>query len=124
MNELILLVDDDENLSDMLLHTLEKKGFSVQGCKSLAEGFAVLETPRVELAVIDVALPDGEGWELVRALRESARPELAELPIMMISSFPPDRKLLRQLKVTAYLQKPFATPDFVEQVQDLLASAA
>ncbi|MEI6045018.1 MAG: response regulator [Chloroflexota bacterium] len=120
MKDLIVLVDDDENLSDMLLRTLIKKGFSVQGCKTVAEGLAALDVNPLDLAVVDIALPDGEGWEVVRALRSSSRPELADLPIMMISSFPPDRKLLRQLKVTAYLQKPFATPDFVEQVQSLV----
>jgi two-component system catabolic regulation response regulator CreB len=120
MKELIVLVDDDENLSSMLLKTLVKKGFSVQGCKTVAEGLAVLDVTPLELAVVDVALPDGEGWEVVRALRSSTRPELAELPVMMISSFPPNRKLLRQLNVAVYLQKPFATPDFVEQVQSLV----
>lgn len=122
MNELIVLVDDDENLSDILLNTLLKKGFCVQGYKSIAEGLAVLEEDyHLELAVVDVGLPDGEGWELVRALRSSSRPELVDLPVLMISSYPPDRKLLRQLKVSAYLQKPFATPDFIEQVQDLVS---
>src|SRR5690348_8570546 len=111
MNELIALVDDDENLSDILLNTLVKKGFNVQGYKSIAEGLALLEEAHLELAVVDVGLPDGEGWELVRALRSSPRPELVELPVLMISSYPPDRKLLGQLKVSAYLQKPFATPD-------------
>jgi two-component system catabolic regulation response regulator CreB len=120
MNELIMLVDDDENLSSMLLKTLVKKGFTVQGCKTVAEGLAALDISSLELAVVDVALPDGEGWEVVRALRSSSRPELVALPVMMISSFPPDRKLLRQLKVAAYLQKPFATPDFVAQVQNLV----
>ncbi len=120
MNELIVLVDDDENLSDILLKTLIKKGYSVQGCKTIAEGMAAVEAASLDLAIVDVALPDGEGWDLVRALRGSERPELAQLPIIMISSYPPDRKLLRQLNVSAYLQKPFATPDFIEQVQDLV----
>lgn len=115
-----MLVDDDENLSDMLLNTLLKKGFNVRGCKTVAEGLATLAGSNLELAVVDIALPDGEGWEVVRALRNSTRPDLAELPIMMISSFPPDRKLLRELKVTSYLQKPFATPDFIAEVQDLV----
>jgi DNA-binding response OmpR family regulator len=121
MNELILLVDDDENLSDVLLNTLIKKGFSVQGYKTVAEGLAALDNDLPGLAVVDIALPDGEGWDIVRALRNSSRPELADLPVMMMSSFPPDRKLMRELKVTAFLQKPFATPDFVEQIQDLVS---
>jgi len=119
-NGLIVLVHDDENLSDILLNTLLKKGFTVQGCKSVAEGLAALNGSSLELAVVDVGLPDGEGWEIVRSLRSSGRPELTELPVIMISSFPPNRKLIRQLKVNAYLQKPFATPDLVEQVQGIL----
>ncbi len=120
MGELIMLVDDDENLSDILLSTLLKKGFSVQGCKTVAEGLAAIEKAGIDLAVVDVGLPDGEGWEVVKALRSSALPEMAGLPVLMISSYPPDRQLLRQLNVSAYLQKPFATPDFIERVKNLV----
>jgi DNA-binding response OmpR family regulator len=75
----ILIVDDEENIGRSLRLVLEREGYSVSTCASLAEARAF--SNRVDAYLLDVRLPDGSGVDLLRHLRQNGN--LA--PAVMIS---------------------------------------
>jgi two-component system nitrogen regulation response regulator NtrX len=75
----VLIVDDEENIGRSLKLILEREGYSVAACTSFAEGRAF--SNRVDAYLVDVRLPDGNGIDLLRQLRQSG----ADAPVIMIS---------------------------------------
>jgi two-component system, OmpR family, response regulator len=70
----ILVVDDEQYIADMLCTSLRFVGFDVRAAGSGAEALAVADDFRPELLVLDVMLPDFDGFELLRQLRAQSRP--------------------------------------------------
>src|SRR5258705_10665998 len=67
----ILIVDDEENIGRSLRMILEREGYAVTVCGSAAQFQAHPEVRRADAFLFDVRLPDGNGIELLRALRQS-----------------------------------------------------
>jgi DNA-binding response OmpR family regulator len=127
----LLLVDDDAELTAMLTDYLAAGGFDVTTRGALASGEAALrEAARrgapFELAVLDGMLPDGDGLALCRRLRADATPELAELPLLMLSARgdEADRIVGLELGADDYLAKPFHPRELLARLRALLRRRA
>ncbi len=81
MNEKILVVDDEKEIADLLALTLKAEGFAVLACNSAAEAIAAIESERIELAILDIVLPDGDGYSLCQQIREKH-----SYPILFLTS--------------------------------------
>lgn len=67
----ILLVDDEQELLDMVISILNKDGFeNIRTAKTVAEAISVSDELKPELAILDVMLPDGNGFDIVCVLRD------------------------------------------------------
>ena len=77
----ILIVDDEENIGRSLRLILEREGYAVSVCRSVAEFHGHADGRRADAYLLDVRLPDGNGIDLLRALRQGGAPG----PVIMIS---------------------------------------
>lgn len=103
----ILIAEDDEFLLQLLRMVLESEGWRAVGARDGAEALRAVRVDRPDVALIDVCMPELDGWGVVRALdREGG----AGLPVAMMSAAGPRLDGPADLKgrVGAYLQKPFA----------------
>jgi DNA-binding response OmpR family regulator len=82
MNERVLIVDDSVTVRMDLAHAFEAAGFRAIPCATLASARTALSTEGMELIVLDVVLPDGDGIDLLREIRGSE----ADTAIMVLSS--------------------------------------
>lgn len=99
-----LVIEDDDDIRRLLEVVLQQEGFTVTTAANGTDGIAALTTALPDLALVDVGLPDMEGYEVVRRAR-------AEIPgrIVMLSARTQDADIQAGLDVgaDAYLTKPF-----------------
>lgn len=116
----ILVVDDDQALVRLLVGYLEQAGFSTQ---SAFEGGAVLPLLRrdpIDLVVLDLMLPNRDGWTITRTMRDD--PRLCNIPIIMLTARVGDADKLLGLELGAddYITKPFNPVEVVARVRAIL----
>jgi len=118
--ELILIVDDEANIVELARMYLEREGFRVQ---SAADGAAALESVRAQapaLVVLDIMLPEIDGFEVCRRLRQDS-----DVPIIMLTARDEDVDKIVGLELGAddYLTKPFNPRELVARVRAILRRA-
>jgi DNA-binding response OmpR family regulator len=119
---LILIVDDDAELGAMVGELLQREGWAVHAVLTGGDGERALATLQPELVLLDVMLPDGNGYELCRRWR-AAHPALA-LVMLTARGDPMDRVLGLEIGADDYLAKPFEPRELVARVRALLRRAA
>src|SRR5436309_7422768 len=80
---LVLIVDDDERVREYVRVNLEMEGYAVREAGSADEGLAVLEEVSPDLILLDVMMPEVDGWEMLRRLQE--RHGVGAIPVVMFS---------------------------------------
>ncbi len=115
----ILVIDDDEFIQTLLNETLSAEGYSVIQAGSSEETYSILEKMTPDLIVMDIILPDQNGFELCKDLR--TRDSLASIPILMLSSKYTVSDRVRGLTMGAddYLVKPFHLEELNARVKAL-----
>lgn len=114
----ILLVDDNRELQEMLRELLEREGYSrlrqAYSCREARELFGRREP---ELVILDVMLPDGDGFALFREFRENTK-----VPILFLSAKDEDNDRLLGLGMGAddYITKPFLPQELLLRIQAIL----
>ncbi len=110
----VLLVEDDEDLAGVILATFERAGIAVHHALRLRHAKELCQTVHPDLIILDLALPDGHGLELVDWLR--ARKELRHLPLVVYSAREVSGTEQEQLKLgrTEFLTKAKVQPQEVE----------
>ena len=113
----LLLVDDDERLSEMLSTYLRSRGFVVEHRVDGAGGLAALETGGFDAVILDVMLPDLDGFDVLRKLRT-----LSDVPVLMLTARGEDTDRIVGLELGAddYLPKPFNPRELVARIQAVL----
>jgi len=117
----LLLVEDDANVASTLTERLTAEGFSVTHAASVAAACAALARGHYAAAVLDVGLPDGDGFAVGRHLREVS-PATAMLFLTAWGS-PEDRIRGLELGADDYMTKPFALRELVLRIQNMLKRA-
>lgn len=113
----ILLVDDDPHIRELVGLFLRKDGFEVYEASDGVEAISKLDSIKADLFIIDVMMPNMDGWDLCRELRTSY-----DLPILMLTAKGETSQKLRgfQLGTDDYLVKPFEPLELVARVHALL----
>ena len=114
---LILVVDDDPNISHLVQLYLEKEGFEVQTSSRGDEAVAAFRRMPPSLMVLDVMLPGMDGWQVLRTLRQTSK-----IPIIMLTAKDEtfDKVLGLELGADDYLTKPFEPKELVARVKAVL----
>jgi len=117
----ILLIDDDAQMRRVVARILREAGHSVHEAANGTEGLALFRRVRSDLVVSDIVMPETEGIELIRTLRQEA----PALPILAVSGSPTALYLQAATKLgaSAALRKPFAADKLLAMVNTLLAAA-
>jgi DNA-binding response OmpR family regulator len=119
---LVLIVDDDAELATMVGELLEREGWATHTVLTGGDGERAIAGKHPEVVLLDVMLPDANGYELCRRWR-AAHPALA-LVMLTARGDPMDRVLGLEIGADDYLAKPFEPRELVARVRALLRRAA
>ncbi|WP_416422665.1 response regulator transcription factor [Pseudomonas sp. App30] len=119
----ILLVDDDQEIRELLDTYLTRAGFTVRTTGDGQQFRQALNEAPADLAILDVMLPDEDGFSLCRWVRQ--HPRQAQMPIIMLtaSSDEADRVIGLELGADDYLGKPFSPRELQARIKALLRRA-
>jgi PAS domain S-box-containing protein len=117
----VLVVDDDADGRELVAATLEHYGAGVMTAASAAEALDLLQTKRVSVLLADIAMPDEDGYSLIRKLRALPSPQRAAIPAAALTSFAreEDRQHAIQAGFQLHLTKPIDTRSLVHAVVNL-----
>ncbi|PYE52632.1 response regulator transcription factor [Paenibacillus barcinonensis] len=118
MRSTILIVDDDEKIVSMLRRGLAFEGYEVQTASNGAEGLSKLMDKEPDIVVLDVMMPQIDGFEVCRRLREAG----STVPVLMLTAKDEVQSRVTGLDTGAddYLVKPFALEELLARVRALL----
>jgi two-component system, OmpR family, response regulator RegX3 len=117
----ILVVEDEESISEPLSAALQREGFAVTVAGSAADGLEAVRTLTPELVLLDVMLPDGDGRDLLRTIRSSSR-----VPVVMLTARggEMDKVVGLELGADDYVVKPFGAAELVARIRAVLRRTA
>src|SRR5688572_26700019 len=115
----VLVNDDDLPLRGMLAAALRQNGFQVLLAGDGAEGQRALMIHHPDMILLDLAMPDVNGWDFLQRLKETGH--LGKTPIIVVSAhLRVDPQAVLQMGVSAILPKPFNLPDLIDLIEHLL----
>ena len=118
---LVLTVDDEEHITELISMALGFNGFEVQRAASGRAALAAVEAQRPDLIILDVMLPDLDGFEVARRLRQDQRSG-SNVPIIFLTAkdATSDKVEGLRLGVDDYVTKPFSIEELIERVKAVL----
>jgi two-component system response regulator RegX3 len=116
----LLLVEDDETLSSGLAFTLEREGYKVTRAARVSEAAKDLAASRFDLIVLDVTLPDGNGFDLCRTVRRTST-----VPVIFLTARDEEVDAVRGLETGGddYVTKPFRLKELTARIKAALRRA-
>jgi DNA-binding response OmpR family regulator len=113
----LLIIDDDERLARMLAEYLAPHGLELVACADAASGLAALEREPFEALILDVMLPDADGFDVCRRVRARGA-----IPILMLTARgdETDRVVGLELGADDYLPKPFGPRELLARLRAIL----
>jgi excisionase family DNA binding protein len=117
---LVLIVDDDEGVRAFVRANLELEGYSVREAASAEEGLALLEERLPDLILLDVMMPQVDGWEMLRRVQEQHG--VGSIPVIMFSGKVDERALAQATErgATSFLAKGFDPQQLIESTKQIL----
>ncbi len=108
MSKTVLVVDDSATVRKFVSVSLEMQGFDVTSACDGMDALEQLPKRKFDLVITDLNMPNMDGFELIRALRES--PEYQELPVIILTSLSDqaNKETGSKLGVSSYVVKPFS----------------
>jgi len=119
----ILIVDDEISILVPLKFLLEKSSYDVAMAQSGKDAFDSIETKKPDLILLDIMLPDLDGYEIFQIIRQ--RPEWRDIRVIFLTAKNRDVDVAKgmNLGVDDYITKPFSNAALLEKVRQLLSSA-
>lgn len=118
----IVCIEDDPQIIELVRMILGRKGYQVIGAAGGQEGLTLVQVQRPDVILLDLMMPDLDGWEVYRRLKEDAL--LAAVPVIVVTARAQDidRVLgLHVAHVDDYLSKPFTPKQLTDSVERILA---
>lgn len=117
---MIFCVEDDRNIRELLVYTLETTGFSAKGLSDGKELWTAMKEEVPELILLDIMLPGEDGYEILRKLKSSSGTK--EIPVIMVTAKEAEYDKVRGLEGGAddYVTKPFGLMEFIARVKAVL----
>jgi DNA-binding response OmpR family regulator len=120
MQQKILIVDDEPNIVVPLEFLMQQNGYQVMAAASGEEALELIATFKPDLILLDIMLPDLDGYEVCQNVRES--PDHRNTKILFLSAMGREMDIVKGMSLAAdgYIIKPFAISDVVAKVNELL----
>ncbi len=121
---MIICVEDEQNICELEVYTLQSVGMEAEGCASGKELFTLLEQHIPELIVLDIMLPDEDGMSILARLRADKR--YASIPVIMATAKGSEYDKVKGLDGGAddYIAKPFGMLEMVARIKAVLRRCA
>ncbi len=118
----ILIVEDEKKISDYLRQGLSEAGYVVDCARNGLDGHHFAMTEQYDLLILDVMLPDIDGWQILKSLRQAGR----KTPVLFLTARDSVADRVKGLELGAddYLVKPFAFAELLARVRTLLRRGA
>lgn len=120
MSDLIYCVEDERNIRELLVYTLETTGFEAKGFENGRELWAGLKEDQPDMILLDIMLPGEDGYEILRKLKADA--VTREIPVIMVTAKEAEYDKVKGLEEGAddYITKPFGMMEFVARIKAVL----
>ena len=114
----ILVIDDDKNIRFVMKEVLEANQYNVFTAQNGEDAFSVLQNEHIDLAIVDIMMPQMDGYEFTKELRSFNQ----ELPVLMVSAkqLPEDRKKGFTSGIDDFMSKPIDTEELLLHIKALL----
>jgi DNA-binding response OmpR family regulator len=121
MSARILVIDDEEDIRNLLAELLRRSGHEVEQAPDGRAGLRALHGSRPDLVLLDVTMPELDGWQTLERIRD-----LTDVPVLMLTARGDELERVRGLKAGAddYVTKPFGRQELLARVEALLRRAA
>jgi len=121
---MIYIVEDDASIRELEQYALQTNGYEANGCEDGASFWAALRTAMPDLVILDVMLPDEDGYQILTRLRTD--PATRAIPVIMVTAKTSEIDVVKGLDHGAddYLCKPFGIMEFISRVKAVLRRAA
>jgi DNA-binding response OmpR family regulator len=113
----IVLIEDDSDLYSLIQYNLEKEGFTMAGAQTGKGAIELCRRERPDLIILDIMLPDSDGLEICRAIRNHS--ELAPIPVIFLTAraSETDRIVGLELGANDYIVKPFFIRELIARIK-------
>ena len=120
MNKQILIVEDEYDCAELLRYNLQKEGYQTVIAHCGEEAINAVQRHTPDAVLLDIMLPELNGWEVCRILRESSRGK--SLPIIMLTAMSDEEARIKGLSLGAddYLSKPYSMKELLLKVRKLI----
>lgn len=117
---MIYCLEDERNIRELIVYTLQSSGFDAIGFSNSADFFQAVSKEKPELALLDVMLPKENGLSMLKKMKESA--SMADIPVIMVTAKGSEFDKVTGLNLGAddYIAKPFGMMEFVARVRAVL----
>ena len=121
MQKKILLIEDESGIADTIIYPLSTEGFSTHWVTTGGEGLAYLKSDSADLVILDIGLPDINGFDVLREIRKTG-----QVPVLFLTarSDEIDRILGLELGADDYVMKPFSPRELAARVKAILRRSA
>ena len=122
MSAKILIIEDDHQIRRVVEGYLQQAGFEVISSSDGKEGFALIQSAKPDILILDLMLPGMDGLEITRRLRSSNDPAVAGLYLIMLTARVEETDRIKGLEIGAddYVTKPFSPRELVARVRAAL----
>ncbi|MDM5299574.1 response regulator transcription factor [Bacillus pumilus] len=113
----ILLVDDESDMLDLIGSFLQKQGFDIRTANNGIEALRQLEIEPIDLVVLDIMMPDMDGFEVCQHIRQTS-----QIPILFLTARSYEEDRIRGLEIGAddYIMKPFSLRELAARIETTL----
>jgi excisionase family DNA binding protein len=117
---MVLVVDDDDQVREVVRLNLEMEGYAVREAANAEEGLAALEEDAPDLILLDVMMPQVDGWEMLRRVQE--RHGIGSIPVVMFSGKVDEaaRAEATERGAQGFIGKPFDLRSLIEQTKQIV----
>lgn len=120
INKHIVAIDDSLSILNFLRISLEAHGARFHGAATAAGGLAICESDKPDLIVLDLGLPDKEGFDILPRLKRIDKEGNIPVIVLTVRNQQEDRDMAKQLGASAYITKPFVMSDLLEVILEKL----
>ena len=114
MKELIQIIEDDVSVKKLLEITFKEYGFNSISCESKKNAMLMFLSHNPNLIIVDLGLPDGDGKELIKEIRE-----ISKIPIIVLTARHDEKEIIKALDFGAddYMTKPFSVNELIARIK-------
>jgi two-component system, OmpR family, response regulator VicR len=117
----VVYIEDEKDMIDLVKVILGRKGFEVKGVLGGREGLKVIQEEVPDLVLLDLMMPDMDGWEVYQQMKANEKTRFVPVIILTAKAQSIDKVLgLHIAKVDDYISKPFSPQELVESIESVL----